>query len=125
MTNDHTKCKRPTAYTAEIGEGIFDRFVEGQSVRAICADSDMPNEETLLRWLIHEEEFRKIYDDALQMRIDGVADQFIFGVPKPPPIELIRGRGVRLDDADDPVLAHFRNDLRMWLLHVLLAKQPA
>jgi hypothetical protein len=128
MTNNHTKCNRPMAYSAEIGERIFDRLIEGQSVRAICTDVGMPNEDTLRRWLNHEEELHKICEAAFQLRADGVADQFyelLFGEPRPHQLELVRGRGVRIGDADNPRLARFRNDLRMWLMQLLLAKQPA
>jgi hypothetical protein len=127
MTDDHTKCDRPIQYTAKAGEKIFDRLVEGQSVCAICADANMPSEETLRLWFNNEEEFRKLCGDAFQMRADDVADQFyelLSGVPRPHQIELVRGRGVRIDDADNPDLARFRNDLRMYLMR-LLADEPA
>jgi hypothetical protein len=127
MSEDHTKCGRPIAYTAEIGEEIFDRLVEGQGVCAICADAHMPTEQRLRLWL-SDEPFLKICGDAFQMRVDEVADQFfelVCGVPRPHPIEVVRGRGVRIDDADNPDLARVRFDLRMYLMRLLLAKDPA
>jgi hypothetical protein len=38
QTNDQPKRGRPSDYSAEIAEAICDRLVNGESLRAICAD---------------------------------------------------------------------------------------
>lgn len=45
---------RPTEYTEEIGTSICTRIAEGESVRTIVKDKDMPSSSTIYRWLLDE-----------------------------------------------------------------------
>lgn len=45
---------RPTIYTSELGEEICSRLSEGESLRSICQDEEMPNWRTVMRWLIFD-----------------------------------------------------------------------
>jgi hypothetical protein len=48
QTNDQPKRGRPSDYSAEIAEAICDRLVNGESLRAVCADPAMPARATVL-----------------------------------------------------------------------------
>ncbi len=54
------KVGRPSGYTEAIAVEICRRIAERESLRKICADPDMPDKTTVLRWLAAEEnaEFR-------------------------------------------------------------------
>jgi hypothetical protein len=48
---EHKKIGRPTDYTPEIAREISDRMVDGNTLRAICKQDDMPDEGTVYRWI--------------------------------------------------------------------------
>lgn len=72
---------RPTDYTDALALIICERLVDGESLRAICRDEDMPNRSTVFRWLASDEEFatkyaraRVLCADALEELSQEVAD---------------------------------------------------
>ena len=59
---------RPSEYTEEKGLAICLRIAEGESLRSVCRDEEMPEKCTVLRWLARYPEFRSHY---AQSKIDG------------------------------------------------------
>ncbi len=55
---------RPSIYSSDLADKICMQIVFGNSVRKICAAADMPNEETVYRWILNNEEFSKKYRSA-------------------------------------------------------------
>ena len=45
------KPKRPAEFTDEIFQEICDRMAEGEGLRKICEDPEMPSRQTFLRWI--------------------------------------------------------------------------
>lgn len=41
---------RPSSYSEEIAEKIFDRLIQGESLRRICRDDSMPSYSSVMRW---------------------------------------------------------------------------
>jgi hypothetical protein len=69
---------RPTAHSPELAEAIAIRIASGESLRAICQDSDLPDRSTVLRWALRDEGgFRDQYESALRMRAEGWADEIV------------------------------------------------
>ncbi len=68
---------RPSSYTAEIGETIFEQMVEGRSLRAICRDEEMPDFSTVKRWLRKDDAFRAQYARAREDQADTYLDEII------------------------------------------------
>src|SRR5271169_4511560 len=60
QNEDQPKYGRPSAYSDKIAEAICDRLVDGESLRAICADPGMPARATVFRWLASNQEFRNL-----------------------------------------------------------------
>lgn len=63
----------PTIYTKELGEEICKRICAGESIRIICADEDMPNVGTVLRWALYAkgkpfEDFREMYEQSREIQ---------------------------------------------------------
>ena len=56
---DQPKDGRTSGYDAEIAETMCERLVNGESLRAICADPAMPARATVFRWLARNQEFRR------------------------------------------------------------------
>jgi hypothetical protein len=72
-TNDQSKRGRPSDYGAEIAQTICERLVDGESLRAICADPAMPARATVFRWLARNQEFRRSYALARQCHAEDFA----------------------------------------------------
>lgn len=62
------KIGRPSKFTPALAEALCLRISNGESLRKICADEDMPHTATILRWLDQDETFRGQYMRARQMQ---------------------------------------------------------
>jgi hypothetical protein len=65
---------RPSDYTVECGIRICERMVEGETLRKICLDAEMPDRRTIFRWLTQHSEFRANYTIAIELHADHWAD---------------------------------------------------
>jgi hypothetical protein len=63
---------RPSDYSDELADAICERIAEGESLRDICSEDDMPDKRTVLRWLRKEEykDFRTQYAHAREQQAD-------------------------------------------------------
>lgn len=105
---------RPHSFRPEVGDAICERLVNGESLRAICRDPEMPYVGTVLRWVamgeVEKEEgdgseaqsalkaFSRQYARARQEQADVLADEIIDIA----------------DRATDPQLARLQIDSRKW-----------
>ena len=72
-----SKRDRSPGYSAEIAETICDRLVNGESLRAICADPGMPARATVFRWLASNQEFRRSYALARECQAEDFAYEIL------------------------------------------------
>ena len=70
---DQPKDGRTSGYDVGIAEKICERLVNGESLRAICADPAMPARATVFRWLARNQEFRRSYALARQCHAEDFA----------------------------------------------------
>lgn len=68
---------RPSEYSPEKADLICERLIDGESLRSICLDDDMPAGSTVCRWLANNEEFRKQYALAREAQADTLADEML------------------------------------------------
>lgn len=68
---------RPTTYNEEIAAEICARIAEGQSLRTICQDEDMPDASTVFRWLPRQPEFRDQYTHAREAAADAMSEDIM------------------------------------------------
>jgi hypothetical protein len=66
---------RPSSYTDEVADQICARLAEGQSLRAICRDEEMPEQRSVFRWLRSHEGFRQQYALAREAQADALFDE--------------------------------------------------
>jgi hypothetical protein len=66
---------RWSTYTPELGDEVCRRLVEGQSLKAIGGDPEMPCAETILNWVRDIPEFEDAYIQARQMMADVMFDE--------------------------------------------------
>lgn len=72
---------RPSIYSEEMGDLICERLMDGESLRKICAEDEMPSRTTVHRWMVDVEGFgskcaraREIQADTLFDDLQDVAD---------------------------------------------------
>ncbi len=88
------------AFSQEVFDRICERIADGDSLRAICQDSDMPARVNVIRWLEKDEALRNQYARARELQADHEFDE----------IKAIAD----LADAEDVQVARLRIDARRW-----------
>lgn len=68
---------RPSDFTPEIANAICERLADGESLRQICRDDDMPDRSTVRRWLSANEAFRAQYAHAREEQGDAYAEKAV------------------------------------------------
>ncbi len=58
------KLGRPSIYTQELVDRILNRMADGESLRKICAEKDMPHIATVLQWKLDRPAFSEQYEQA-------------------------------------------------------------
>lgn len=66
---------RPSDFAQETADAICERLIEGESLRAICLDDDMPSASTVCRWLAQQSAFREQYAYAREAQADTLTDE--------------------------------------------------
>lgn len=65
---------RPTDFTQDLANEICARLSEGQSLRRVCEDEDMPGRRTVFQWLNSNDDFAHQYARAKEEAADSLAD---------------------------------------------------
>lgn len=68
---------RPTDYSDETAATICQRLADGESLRSICSDADMPVQSTVFRWLSLHDEFSKQYAYARASQAEYLFDEIL------------------------------------------------
>ena len=71
------KMGRPSIFTQHLADLICVRIAEGESLRQICRDDEMPDRVTIYRWLAANEDFCTQYTRAREDQADTLADEII------------------------------------------------
>ena len=62
-------------FSQELFDRICERIAEGESLRAICADDDMPSVTSVMRWLAADTALSEQYTRAREVQGDGEFDK--------------------------------------------------
>ncbi|TVR08181.1 MAG: terminase small subunit protein [Salinarimonadaceae bacterium] len=68
---------RPSSYSDEIADIICERIADGESLRTICRDEDMPASSTVFRWLAADEAFQEKYARAKSAQADALVEDIL------------------------------------------------
>lgn len=68
---------RPEDYNQEIAQIFCQRIADGESVRRICRDDDMPDRSTFFRWIGKHPEFHNQYAIAREQQMELFADEIL------------------------------------------------
>lgn len=89
---------RPSGFTQEIADAICERLSDGESLRTICDDDNMPSKSMVFRWLGKNADFRDQYARARETQADVLVDEIV----------------AIADSEPDPNKARIRIDARKW-----------
>ena len=66
---------RPSKYTDKLALHICKRIADGDSLRTICKDPQLPTKSTVLKWVLTHDEFADHYARARQIQAELLADE--------------------------------------------------
>jgi hypothetical protein len=114
------KVGRPSTFTQEVADTICGRLAEGESLRSICSDDDMPSKTTVCKWLASDAHpgFADQYARAREAQADHEFDGLCALADEPPE--------KKPDGSVDPGWVQhqkLRIDTRKWALSKLAPKK--
>lgn len=68
---------RTSTFTQDVADAICERIADGESLRSICDDDEMPNKSTVFRWLAEFSGFGDQYARARETQADTLADDIL------------------------------------------------
>lgn len=68
---------RPSKFSQELAEKICEQIAHGKSLRAICAEDDMPSTSTVCKWLNENQDFSEQYARARDRQADYFFEEII------------------------------------------------
>ena len=118
---------RPCEYTPEIAATICLRMAEGETLRAICRDSDTPARSTVYQWLSKNPEFADLYTQAREALVEHWADE-ILDISDDSTTDYItkigrNGHEYEAVDQDHIQRSRLRVDSRKWLMSKLMPRK--
>lgn len=113
---------RQSDYSKEIADAICERLSEGESLRAICRDEDMPNKATVFRWLFERSAFSDQYAHAREAQADAMADE-ILDIADDGSNDTYEADGGTRTNTDVIARSKLRVDARKWLASKMAPKK--
>lgn len=68
---------RPSEFAPDMANLICERIADGESLRKICEEAEMPDRSTVRRWLSQQPEFRVQYAHAREEQADVYAERIV------------------------------------------------
>lgn len=104
------KVGRPTTFTSSLGTKIVERIANGESIRTIVKDNEMPSSSTIFRWLLEEDkkEFWEQYEKARNIQAETMFEELV---------------EIADDKEKDVMRDRLRIDTRKWYLSKVLPKK--
>lgn len=113
---------RSTEYRPEIASFICDRIANGESLRKICSDEDMPVCSTVFKWLIEQRLFSEQYARAREAQCDAFVEEIIEISDNNSGDTLITEGGAKAN-SEWINRSRLRVDTRKWLMSKLAPKK--
>lgn len=98
---------RPLEFNEAVADAICERLADGESLRSICRDDDMPAKSTVFKWLGLIPAFADQYARARETQADSLADDIV---------DIADDKGLEPNDK------RVRIDARKWLAGKLRPK---
>ncbi|MCI0599950.1 MAG: terminase small subunit protein [Beijerinckiaceae bacterium] len=113
---------RPSSFTQKTADIICERLANGESLRAITRDKDMPSDVTVMKWLRDFPEFLQQYVRARELQADAIFDECL-DIADDSRNDWILRNGERAPDTEAIQRARLRIDTRKWMAGKLRPKK--
>ncbi|UXO93987.1 terminase small subunit [Pseudanabaena phage Pan3] len=100
----------PEGYGQETADAICERIADGESLRSICRDEEMPSTSTVCKWLGKSADFAEQYARARELQADALFDDILD----------IADKGLKA--LDSPEDRRIQIDARKWMAGKLRGK---
>jgi hypothetical protein len=107
---------RPSMYSDELANTIMSRIANGESVRKICTEPNMPSQDTFFRWVFDKPEFSEKYTKALEIKADIMRDEILEIADDGSNDTYIDKDGNERTNAEVVARSRLRVDTRKWLM---------
>ena len=120
MTKTKKPNGRPTIFTETLAAKICQRIADGESIRAICSDPDMPSTTAVFRWIASGkyDGFRQLYEASMQIRLETLGDGLIELADAP-----IERNAAGAIDSAAVQMRRLQIETRRWILSKLLPRK--
>ena len=118
-----TKTGRPTKFSQKLVDTICQRIADGESLRSICHDNDMPVTSTVCKWLAENERFSEQYAHARQAQADAIFDDCLDIADDSGVDVSVDENGKYTVDGEAIQRARLRIDTRKWMAGKLRPKK--
>lgn len=102
---------------------LFDEIAAGRSVRSLCAEKDMPSQDTFYKWVARDREFAERYARAKTLQVEKMAEDILDISDDGENDTYIDADGIRRVDNDVIQRSRLRVDTRKWLMAKLMPKK--
>ena len=113
------KTGRPSVFTQHIADIICVRISEGESLKSITQDEEMPDRATVYRWLAADPLFCDMYTRAREDQADTLADEILaISDEQPEVIAVVNKQGELIEHKLDGAFLQWqrnRIDTRKWI----------
>lgn len=116
------KIGRPTVFTQELADHICARIAEGESLRSVCRDENIPPTGTILRWVAQNEVFREQYEAAMEQRAEYLFEE-MFEIADETKLDTIETETGERPNAEWISRSRLRVDVRKWALSKMMPKK--
>lgn len=116
------KLGRPTKFSQELADHICERISEGESLRSVCRDPDIPPAGTILRWVAQNSVFREQYDAAMEQRAEYLFEE-MFEIADETQLDTIETETGERPNAEWISRSRLRVDVRKWALSKMMPKK--
>jgi hypothetical protein len=112
-------------FSEELADRICERLADGESLRSICADEEMPDKSTVFRWLAANETFRDQYARAREAQADTLFDEILHIADTPQMGEKTEVSDGKIKVVSGDMIDHRRLqvDARKWMAGKLRPKK--
>jgi hypothetical protein len=113
---------RPSSFTQKIADLICERIADGESLRKICMDENLPDKATVFRWLAKHDAFCDQYARAREAQADTLADE-ILDISDDGRNDTYESDSGTLTNHDVIARSRLRVDARKWLASKMAPKK--
>lgn len=113
---------RPTIYSEELTAEIIERMCEGESLRSICRDDNMPAMSSVILWKTKHPEFSIQYEAAMTSRAQHLFDELLEIADDSTRDKIVDENGNERTNTEVVGRSRLRVDARKWALSKMIPK---